>query len=179
MDKGLKYERYPAGLVCLSVILALAGYLLGTAIFYMINAYLGAAFLALCAIIVVTLLRYRCSYCYYYGKRCSTGFGLIASKLFKKGDSGEFASPKNLMPAMVLALAFLLLPIIGGVYLVATDGSPVAWALLIADLLLFVPGAFKKRMYCSHCRQRERGCPACDGMKAKSPVVAPEKIVEG
>lgn len=171
MDNRLQYERYPVNLVCLSTLLTLTSYLLGTLIFYLIDIYLGLAFLALCVITVAVVLRYRCSYCYYYGKRCSTGFGLIASKLFRKRDAGDFSSPKNLMPAMLVAMAVILLPLVGGVLLVITDGTIIAWSLLAANLLLFVPAFYKKSTFCSHCKQRELGCPACDGMKGTKQMV--------
>lgn len=170
MSNSVRYEQFPLKLVCLSALTTVIGYLLGTIVFYLLNPWLGAAFLLLCLAAVIVVMRYRCSYCYYYGKRCSSGFSLVASKLFKKRSPEEFATQKTLMPAMLISLPVILLPLLAAIALVLLTGTLLAWALLAANLLMFVPGSAKKSLYCSHCKQRELGCPACDGLKPKSPA---------
>jgi len=180
MSNPIRYEQFPLKLVCLSMLTAVIGYLLGTMVYYLFNPWLGAAYLLLCIVTVVVVMRYRCSYCYYHGKRCSSGFSLIATRLFKKRSPEQFATPQTLMPAMIISLPVLLLPLLGAIALVLLTGTLLAWALLVANLLMFVPGFAKKSLYCSHCKQRELGCPGCDGFKPKSlaemkvPLKAPQ-----
>ena len=163
------YENYPAGTICLSAALTILSYALGALIFYMMSGMLGAGYIILCIVSLLVAMRYRCVYCYYYGKGCYTGLGIISKLFFKKGDSKEFKNPKNLIPAMIFSFAALLLPLIAGIYLLVTGFSLSILALFAAYMLVAViPGfVLRKDLFCKHCKQGKLGCPAYEGMKGK------------
>lgn len=148
--------------------MALSSYALGTTIFYLIGPIFGVGYAVLCILSLLAGLRLRCCYCYYYGKRCPSGLGILGKLLFKKGDPWGFKEPKNLIPAGVLDFGVLLLPILGGIVLCAVRFSIFVAALLTAYILIAGIGGFTvKKMFCRHCEQGHIGCPAYEGMKGK------------
>jgi hypothetical protein len=163
------YESYPLKLNCVSLGIALSSYALGTAIFYLINPFLGAGYLLLCALSLLAGLYYRCRFCYYHGKRCPSGLGILGKLLFKKGDPQGFKDRKNLILAGILDFGALILAVLGGVALCVINFSLLAAALLAAYILVAVVLSFTvKKVLCAHCEQGRLGCPAYEGMMGKS-----------
>ena len=169
MNNVIYYERYPSNILCVSITLTVLGYALGTLIFCLINGLLGAGYVALCFLSLILGIKFRCCFCYYYGKRCSSGLGSVAQLLFKKGKPEEFGDLKNLMPAALLSFAVLFLPIFGAIFLLVTAFSWLILILLAAYLLIAViPGfVLRKNLICKYCKQGELGCPAYEGMQGK------------
>jgi hypothetical protein len=162
------YESYPLRFNCVSLGITLLSYAAGAAIFYLIEPILGFGYALLCMLSLLAGVMYRCRICYYYGKRCPSGPGILSKLLFKKGDPQGFRDPKNLMPAGVMNFGVLLLPVLGGVALCIIRFSLLAVALLAAYILIAVVGGFAvKKVFCAHCEQGRLGCPAYDGMRGK------------
>jgi hypothetical protein len=107
---------------------------------------------------IITTICSRCAS--YYGRRCATGFGLLASMLAKKGDPREYFRTVPQFVYLALLGIAMLSPIIGAVVLFVNHFS-VAYlvqAILLVGLLL--AGAIPHpRLVCRHCRQGE--CGAC------------------
>lgn len=167
MEKETYYENYPLSIICSSTIITISSYALGTFISYLINPWLALGYIFLCLISLLVGIRFRCCFCYYYGKRCSSGLGKLAPLIFKKGDSSEFKNPKNLIPAGILDFITLLSPVIGAIILMIIRFSWLVLVLLVVCLIVAVlPGFFlRKNLFCKHCRQGEIGCPAYEGMQ--------------
>lgn len=164
------YEDYPTGIICLSAALTILSYALGALILYMLDTLLGASYIILCLISLLASMKFRCSFCYYYGKNCYTGLGKPAKLLFRKGSSNDFKNPKNLIPAAILSFAVLLLPIIAAIFLLFTKFS---WSILILFgcyvIIAVIPGfVLRKDLFCKYCKQGKIGCPAYEGMKGKN-----------
>ncbi len=161
------YEKYPINILAITSISTLISYLIGAGIFYLIGGY----FFSLTYVILVVFMfglsmRFRCTYCYYFGKCCSTGLGLLAGILFKQRDREEFSNPKNIAKVAPLSFGLLFVPLIFGLIFVFIKFS---WILLIAMFLYFliaVNGGFliRKNLVCKNCKQGEIGCPAYEGM---------------
>jgi len=108
------------------------------------------------------LVSRHCTDCYYYGKRCAFGKGLLSGMLCKKGSPEGFFRNKITWKDMVPDFLVILVPVIIGVWLLLT-GFNVATLLLVIILIVlgFFGNAFVRgRLACSHCRQGELGCPA-------------------
>jgi hypothetical protein len=162
------YESYPLRFNCISSGVTLLSYALGTAIFYFIDPIFGAGYALLCLSSLLVSMKLRCSYCYYYGKRCPSGLGVLGKLLFRKGDPKGFGNRKNLLAAGVLDFGAMLLAILGGVALCVMRFSPLAAALLAAYVFVAVVAGFTmKKIFCGHCEQGRLGCPAYEGMKGK------------
>lgn len=169
MGKEVYYESYPSNVLCLSITLMVLSYALGTLILYQISGLLGAGYIILCLVALILGIKFRCCFCYYYDKRCSSGLGKLAKLLFKEGNHDGFRGPKNLMPAAIFSFAVLLLPLIGALLLLVTRFSWLVLILFVAYLLIAViPGfVLRKDLFCKCCKQGEIGCPTYEGMQGK------------
>lgn len=169
MEKEIYYESYPYIILCLSMMLSVLSCALGTLIFYMINSLLGIGYIILCFISFLIGIKYRCSFCYYYGKRCYSGLGTLSKLLFRKGNSNDFKNPKNLMPAAIFSFVVLILPLIGAIILMLIEFSWLILILFVSYLIIaIIPGfVLRKNLFCRYCKQGEIGCPAYEGMQGK------------
>ncbi len=162
------YESYPLRFNCVSIGVTLLSYALGVAIYYLLEPILGLGYLFLCVLSLLAGVMYRCRFCYYYGKRCPSGLGILGKLLVDKGDPRGFKESKNLIPAGVMDFGVLLLGLLGGVALCVMRFSLLSAGLLAAYILIAVVAGFTvKKIFCAHCEQGRLGCPAYDGMKGK------------
>ncbi len=104
-----------------------------------------------------------CSNCYYYGKRCHTGHGLLAARMFRRNSGsskvGFAISNAYLFGVMVLGVTGTL------VYLSFLAGwTAVSLALPIANLVAIFSLAGLIRVGCLSCKMRY----ACAGSFAKT-----------
>lgn len=153
----------------MSTFLTLLSYTLGAFILYLVNVYWMIGYFVLVLASLFTGMEYRCRFCYYYGKRCASGMGILVAVIFEKGASEEFKNNKNLILPAIFDFANLFLPIVMGVILIITKFSNLVLALFIFYLaVVLFPGFFlRKNLYCKNCKQGELGCPAYNGMKGK------------
>lgn len=173
MEKQTCYENYPLKIVALSLVIAVFSYLIGAVILIQLIPFgliIGVGYLVLCAVNIIVTLKFRCIYCYYYGKTCYMGLGRLAKAFFKQGDSKDFKNPKNLVPAALFSFAILLIPIIGAIIsMVIRYTLLVLFLFIIYIMVAFVPNLFlKKNLHCKYCKQGELGCPAYEGMQGKN-----------
>jgi hypothetical protein len=106
-------------------------------------------------------MRFRCTACFYYGKRCYNGFGLVAAKLFKQQQSDEFQNSKNVMITLVISMVNTFFPIIIGIIDLIIDFSGLTLAILVLYLIAsFIPNFLFRPKLCANCKQGELGCPA-------------------
>ncbi len=158
-------ENYPYRIICLSLTLTTASYLLGSLIFYFIAPLFGLLYLILCGLTILVALKFRCTHCYYYGAWCSFGFGKISSLIFKKGDPNEFKNPQKVIPTAILSFGTLLLPFIGIGGLLLTDFSLFHLSLLVAYVSIGIaPNFLIRGKLCELCEQGKLGCPSYEQM---------------
>lgn len=173
MAKHQIYEDYPLPIILLANLNTLGIYLFGSLVMAGFGWLAVVLYLCYCLWLEVRLLMKSCVNCYYYGKLCFSGHGLLCSAFFKRGDPLIFnCTPitwKQLIPDFLLALV----PLAVGLYLTFVDLN---WLRLIYMTVIFVlafPGAgyLHTKIACPHCRQREMGCPATEffGGKGQNP----------
>jgi hypothetical protein len=156
------FENYPAWVVLAANAQAISIYLLGAVIMAHLGIWAMTAYLAMCLFLEVKLLATGCVHCYYFGKLCFSGKGIVSSWFFKKGAPEVLAKRvvtwKELVPDMLVAL----LPAGAAVFLLIRDFQWLVLGLLIGVLVLAFPvsGFIRGTQACCHCRQRELGCPA-------------------
>jgi len=113
-------------------------------------------------ILEIRLLRFHCPNCYYYGKVCAFGKGILSSILFKKGNPEMFACKTFGFKELIPDLFVFIIPAITGIILLILEFK---WYIFITVLLLiflnFAGNAYiRGQIACKNCKQRELGCPA-------------------
>ena len=159
------YENYPWSTVITYKTIMGSIFISGLFLTYLINPFLSLAFFLYLLYMEFSVYKEGCQYCYYYGKRCFSGRGLIVKHLYKKGDPKVFCARtmefKDFLPHMVVAFV----PAIAAGYLFFTQGLDLVyvgvgiWPLLVN----FVGNQFiYGQMACPHCKQGAKCCPAVD-----------------
>ncbi len=97
-----------------------------------------------------------CTHCYYYGKRCNTGWGKLSSLMFKK-DSGNFQLGIKLAGATWMIAT--LTPIFGASLSLILKFSTITLTLLLLFISLTPINFLIHREACGRCKMRFT-CPA-------------------
>lgn len=157
-----KYENFPIGTVMLSNLVSFSIYGLGFLIMLYLGWLLAFLYLAFVLFLEFRILKNHCIDCYYYGKRCGFGKGVISALFFKRGNPSKFCeknmSWKNMIPDMMISL----IPVIGGIFLLITSFKGIILAALLLIIILTTAGNgyIRGSLTCKYCKQRELGCPA-------------------
>ena len=163
------YESYPAGHVCLCNIFNIAVLLLGAYILSGFGLLIVVLYLAYGVFMEFMIMKSGCVSCYYYGKRCYCGKGLLAAKLFKKEDPKKFTEKEFTWLTLLPTFLVGVFPIVGGIILLLQGFS---WLLLglvvVIGIMAFPAQAPLHGWACKHCKQREIGCPACELFAGKT-----------
>lgn len=163
MEKQFKtYESYPAWFVLVSNAITFSVYALGAYIISRLGLIYLIVYLLYLIFIEIRLLTKSCVDCYYYGKLCFLGRGMVASWFFKKGDSQRFISKQISWKHLVFDFAVAVVPLVIGIILLILNFN---WPLLAAVILLVimgfpVTGYLRSNLACRYCKQKEIGCPA-------------------
>ncbi len=156
-DSEVYTESYSMPFVVAQNLIYLLLFGIGTAILWRLPPLLAivyAVFMA--AMLLVVLRKHLCTHCYYYGKRCGAGWGLLAARLFRQG-TGNYALGVRL--AGVTWGIGILAPIIGGIAVLAIRYSRTDLSLLVQFVLLAPLSMLMHRETCSTCKMRS-SCPA-------------------
>ena len=102
----MAYDKYPLQIVVLTNLFNLLIYAIGIIILQSIGWLYAGLFIAYIIAFEIRLLKYHCPDCYYYGKVCGFGKGIVSSLFFKKGDPKKFTCKeigyKDLIPDMLV-----------------------------------------------------------------------------
>lgn len=162
MNNIKTYEHFPGWVVLVSTVLSLLIYAMGTFIVSRLSFFLMAVYIVYCGWLEFKIFRRSCVNCYYYGKVCGFGKGVLCSRLFKKGDPKMFIEKEITWVEMLPDFMVFVIPIIAGIRLLVREFS---WSILILMIVLlmlsFVGNAVVRGQFaCKYCKQRELGCPA-------------------
>src|SRR5512145_2836261 len=162
METRNSYENYPIGTVMLSNLVSWAIYGLGFYLMYGLGLVFALLYLQYILILEFRLIRYHCTYCYYWGKTCGFGKGRISALLFKKGDALKFCSRSISWKSMIPDILVSLVPMTVGIILLIIKFNFVQLFALLLLVLLATTGSgyIRGKLTCSFCKQRELGCPA-------------------
>ena len=162
MTKNIAYEKYPVSIPLIAIILSLLTYLLGAYIISGFGIIFAIFYLIYCFGIELNIIVRSCKHCYYYGKLCGIGKGIVAPVFVKKGDAKKFTEMNvtffQLLPDFLVGI----IPIVASIILLYQNFSIKLLGLLIILILLFFVGTalIRGKLVCKHCKQREIGCPA-------------------
>jgi hypothetical protein len=173
-------DKYPYSIILTRWILTAVE--MGLATFFVIRFRfeLGVAFLAYGVVCVFLLLPViRCVRCYYYGKRCNFGWGVMVSKLFPRVEGESHASMYGFTilfwPLRILPVGVGLLGIYGGIL---GEFKMIPQGLFAIYLLvILVHRWFYRSLACTRCHQRE-GCPVYDISAIRGNDIEGEAVVQ-
>jgi hypothetical protein len=134
------------------------------------NLNLGIFFAVWWAISLFVLLPLlRCTKCYYYGKRCNTGWGLIAKFAFAKNETSYFHSgyalTALLWPLRIIPFAFGILNLLDGF-----SFNPDGLFIIYFHTIIF-HRFYYRRINCVACYQKEI-CPVINPQLLRNSSIA-------
>ena len=148
-DACEKYEEWGTGFVLLVTSLMILWLLVGVWVLSLSSILLAAIFAVLFASVLFSAFYLTCRHCYYYGKKCYLGVGLVVPFFFKKVEESASTSRATLWFAhLLVALAYPLL------FIFWKNGLPES--ILYAAVYLAAPMtaiALVSRYSCPHCKQ--------------------------
>lgn len=152
LNNAASLEKYPLRFIIVRNALNIALFCTGALLVSFTSNLLSVIYLAYCFCTIIWLLKIRCSYCYYYGKQCASGFGIASSFLFAKGAEEYFSAYNKYSFPLVLVI---LAPVTAcGIYLFRNFSfSAIALLLVFIVLFLFLSKVYYLRYGCKYCKQ--------------------------
>ncbi len=157
-------DRYPYSIIIPRWLFAVAEMGLASYFVFSLKFELGIIFLAygvVCAFLLLPLI--RCVRCYYYGRRCNFGWGILVSRLLPKVEGENYASRYGysilFWPLRIIPFGLGLRDIIFG-FIAGFQFLPQG-IFGIYFLVIFLHRQFYRKLACSRCHQRP-GCPVYD-----------------
>lgn len=162
METTATYDKFPAWIVILSNLFSLLIYILGISITFRLGWIAAILYLIYILALEYRLISKHCVNCFYWGKICGFGKGRLSSLIFKRGDPSKFCENKMSWKDMIPDLLISLVPlIIGIVFIIIKFDFILLFAAIILIVLTTVGNGFiRGKLTCTHCKQREFGCPA-------------------
>lgn len=153
-EEGL--EEYPAGEVIVGNVLMLLWIGAGTLAVYLLWPIIAWIFLGFSLLTIYVVLRKLvCTNCYYYGKRCSSGWGKLTAVMFSQGSIERFPEGMGLKIAPFIYGSLTVVPVAVLVFLMLKDFSWIQLLLLLFILGFgFYSGTITRRNSCSRCKMR-------------------------
>jgi uncharacterized membrane protein len=158
-DAGV--EEYPLRTVILNNVAFAAVLVAGTVACWLISPVFGVVYLVTFIVLVYGVLRrISCTRCYYYGKRCASGWGLLAARCFSRGNIEEFNKGLGTRFAPFVYGTMVLVPLVA-LAVLAIQGATTTVVVLVAFLLgmSFYNSGPGRRRVCSVCKMRTV-CPS-------------------
>lgn len=162
MTEKRVYDSFPVWIPILSTVVSLLIYTIGFYVFLQFSIIAAVFYILYCLWVEMRVLTKSCVSCYYYGKVCGLGRGVLCSLLFKKGDPAKFVEKEISWKQIAPDFLVFVFPLLGGIVLLIKDFSYTILLLLIFLFVLsFVGSAVIRGSFaCKYCKQREIGCPA-------------------
>ncbi len=156
------FENFPWRMIALCNSVSMAIYVIGFFLTVGLGIVWGLLYAAYCVWLEWRLLSQSCPNCYYYGKRCAFGKGMICSWLFPRGSTKNFCAKQISWKDIVPDFLVSLVPAATGIIMLIRNFS---WVMLLAVVLLVLLGTVgtgwvRGQLACKYCKQRELGCPA-------------------
>ncbi|MBN1290076.1 MAG: hypothetical protein JXA49_10630 [Actinobacteria bacterium] len=159
-------EEYPISRVIYGNTVMLVWIGLGTFACFMLDPIAAWIYLGVSLVTVFIVLRIMvCTRCYYYGKRCHSGWGRLASLIAKRKDIEGFNDGIGVRAAPAVYGLLSLVPLVIGTISAIMDFS-ILKVIVLAILLLtgYYSGAISRKSACAECKMREfcRGAVVSD-----------------
>lgn len=157
-------DKYPYGIIIPRWILSVAEMALASYFVFSLKFELGLIFLTygvVCAFLLLPVI--RCVRCYYYGRRCNFGWGVMVSRLLSKVEGENYASTYGysilFWPLRIIPFGLGLRDVIFG-FIAGFQFMPQG-IFGIYIMVIFLHRQFYRKLSCSRCHQRP-GCPVYD-----------------
>ena len=162
MIKSNSYENFPAWIPFIAILISVIGYVIGAFILSGLGIIFSILYLFYCFGAELLVVIRSCKDCWYYGKICGLGKGKIAPLFVKKGTTKKFADRDISVVHMIPDFLVVILPLVGGAFLLILDFSILVLSLMVIFGVLFFGGtAFIRGTFaCRYCKQKDIGCPA-------------------
>jgi hypothetical protein len=162
MEKTNFYKRFPLWIPLLAVLVSFIGYIIGALILSGFGIIYSVLYLIYCFGAELVVIIRSCKDCWYYGKLCGIGKGIVAPLFVKKGDTKKFAERDISLVHLIPDFLVVIFPLVGGIILLIIDFSFLLLSLVILLIILFFGGTaiLRGMLVCKHCKQKEIGCPA-------------------
>lgn len=168
--KSELFEKYPLWMVFAYNLALLLVYLAGAYIMSRLHFITGILFIIFVVLVESSVYREGCKYCYYYGKRCVAGRGLIAPLFIKKGNPKKFCEKEITFKDFIPQLIGTIIPMIVGIALLISRGfhllTLIAMIYPIFSWVVLNPIIYGI-IACPHCKQGNKCCPALDFFSKK------------
>ncbi|MFA6548400.1 MAG: hypothetical protein WCT39_00515 [Candidatus Margulisiibacteriota bacterium] len=140
----------------------MAIYTLGACILSGFGLIVVLLYLLFCLWSEYRVLAMSCRYCFYYGKLCGVGKGIVAPLFVKKGDPKVFLEKAIGWKELVPDFLVFLVPALGGIIHLFLQFNLLTLGLIAVIVILALPcvGFMRSCLICTGCKQRELGCPA-------------------
>lgn len=149
-------EQYPVRDVILSNVLFGSLLVAGTAACWLIAPAFGIVYVIVFSSLTYAVLRrLTCTRCHYFGKRCGSGWGLLASLWFSRRPIEEFNDSPGVRLAPLVYGLMVLVPLIALVILLVQHATttPLLLLALLVSLAFYSTGPGRRRA-CAVCRMR-------------------------
>ena len=157
------FENYPLWIVIPANILMLAVYVAGAYIMFRLSLITGILYVVYLVLLERHFFKEGCTCCFYYGKLCAFGKGIIAAIFFKRGDPEKFCERKLGFKDFIPQILVVLIPLIVGIALLFSRG----FNLLILIAIIYpvlswfaINPILYGKLACIHCKQGSICCPA-------------------
>ncbi len=140
MQEPACYDTYPLATVILANLLPVTIYAIGVYLLYPFGLIWVAGYLLLILALEYRLLHGHCVDCWYYGRTCAFGKGVVSSRLFRKGAPGRFSAMQITWKDIVPDFFLFMIPVFAGILLLIREFSWIVLILVIALLLLGFAG---------------------------------------
>jgi hypothetical protein len=140
----------------------LAIYAIGLYLMARLGAVWGVLYAAYCVWVEWRVLSASCRCCYYFGKRCGFGKGLVCSWFLSQRTDQSLCTKRISWRDIVPDFMVSLIPFGVGIAVLIRSFS---WSVLLPVVaLVFLAsvgtGLVRGQLACKYCKQRELGCPA-------------------
>jgi hypothetical protein len=163
--KPQAFESYPLWILIITNVLNLAVCVAGSYIMFRLSLITGFLFIAYLVVLEFYLYREACPHCFYYGRLCAFGRGVLAALFFKRGDPKKFCERELSYKDFIPQLLVVLVPLTVGIALLVSRGFDIL-VLIAMTYPIFSWFALNPLIYgrlaCKHCRQGSICCPALD-----------------
>ena len=162
-DEGV--EIYPWSTVVRENLAIVAWILLGTLIAMRFNTIAGWCYAGYALVMTFAVMRKLvCTRCYYYGKRCHVGWGLLAGALFGKGRVEEFGTCPGIRFAPLFYGSLALIPVVLGIVsLIMKFSTATLTLLLVLVPIIIYSSVTARKESCSICKMKS----VCPGSAVK------------
>lgn len=149
-------EESPITQIIFGNIMMLAWIAIGTISCWFIHPVIALFYLSFAIIMVFIVLRKLvCTNCYYYGKRCSIGWGKLSAMLFSRGNIEKFSTCTGVKVAPLTYGLLTLIPL--ALCIVALIEEVTLARIIVLMLLLAISaysGSIGRKKSCVNCKMK-------------------------